>query len=60
MLVLKRTKEIDDNTLVLEVPGYPPIRVRILRAKGKVQVGVDAPKDCKILREEIIERKEAA
>lgn len=55
MLVLtRRTGEV----IEIDVPGQPVIKITILGVKkyGQVSVGIDAPRDVAVNREEIADR----
>lgn len=54
MLVLTRRA---GERLIISVPGIEPITVAVTGAVGQVRIGVDAPKDVGIDREEIYLKK---
>lgn len=53
MLVLKRNQ----NEVIVIDTSDGEIRLMITEADGPVEVGIDAPKACTILREELIKVK---
>lgn len=52
MLVLSRKK---DESILLKVPGYDPIEIKIVRVENpnKVRIGISADKDITVLRSEL-------
>ena len=57
MLVLSRKA---NESIVISVPGYPPITVTVAeinKRAGKVRLGITAPHEVLVDREEIRERK---
>lgn len=55
MLVLSRHR---DESIIIPVPGGPRLRITVIDIRGdKVRIGVEAPPDVPVDREEIYEAK---
>lgn len=57
MLVLSRHR---DESIIIPVPGGPRLRITVIDIRGdKVRIGVEAPPDVPVNREEIQEQIDA-
>lgn len=57
MLVLSRKR---DQAIVIETASGERIVVRVARASQLVRLAIDAPRDVRIVREELLRREEDA
>jgi carbon storage regulator CsrA len=54
MLILKRR---EGESIVISLPGSEDsIEVRVMKAGAQVSLGIDAPREVKVLREELVQR----
>lgn len=56
MLVLSRKK---DETIVIDQPGCEPIKITVVRIdnKNKVRLGIEAPKNVAVMRQELVNKE---
>ncbi len=56
MLVLGRS--IDESIIIGGIDGYPKVKVIVVDVRGNaVRLGIEAPRDVSINREEVYERR---